>query len=117
VHLLLTLQLPLLQILLLLPLNIPHIVSTTFISIYIYLICIYDILAHKPTKLRRKSELVKLKLVAKVNSLGVVLTEHGKKLAQFAIVGTQADLTMKDNSMLVAVHEAFLFCFKENALF
>eukprot|EP00026_Physarum_polycephalum_P000020 Phypoly_transcript_00020.p1 GENE.Phypoly_transcript_00020~~Phypoly_transcript_00020.p1 ORF type:complete len:3396 (+),score=660.90 Phypoly_transcript_00020:132-10319(+) len=56
---------------------------------------------HKPSKLRRKSELVKLKFAAKVNSLGVVLTESGKKLAQFAILGTQADLTMKDNSMLV----------------
>ena len=59
---------------------------------------------NRQSKLKRKSELVKLKFVAKVNSLGVVLTENGKKLAQFAILDTQADLTMKDNTMLVQVH-------------
>lgn len=64
-------------------------------------------------KLRRRSELTKLKLSAKINSLGVVLTENGKKLAQFAIIGTKADLQMKDNTLAVAVRISFLcwlFC-------
>lgn len=44
-----------------------------------------------------------MKVAAKIKTLGVVLTERGKKIAQFAIVGTQADVTMKENTMLVEV--------------